>query len=488
MEPNWVDNLPDANYEYMVGIRKPHFDQLRDIIGRSGIHPASGDLALYLIKLKHALPNRLLASMFRCPLADCNSKIDRVRKTLRSEFSYKYIGFNRNSRSFVMTKQTRRDIIHGLNVPKDAVFLIEDGIPYLIPNESDSLPKHLSLESLIVFSSTGHIVDVTGPAILEDINVTSNGRTPGDGSAFDGNGYDDINLNLKYRSEWLQENDVIVSNAITRGLVESFVTNDLNNYNGQNTTNTECLQPFVPKMGNFMDQSELDNLRSWIGAVRAIIRQVKHRIRSFKAIEKPCWQDRLNINSDLMNVCAMINCFQMISIPLCDDTFDPTCSPEYRRWNFSHCKPEGPSLLDEADFRQISKNQVSFPPMSREDIRDHTLQVYQVTRGYGMMRSLSCSNSFDSLNPPNIKDVFIWEPCDYQIMLKVVLSCSQFDSESTTHFWYSIRQNETRIGWMCGCDVGRLGSWCCHHVSTVFKDLGYRYHPFGPPNLAILVH
>lgn len=96
MEPNWIEHLPDANYEYMFGIRKPHFDSLRDALGRSGIY-TSCDLALYLIKLKHGLPNRLLASMFRCPLADCNAKIDGI---IRSEFSYKYIGFNRTSRSF----------------------------------------------------------------------------------------------------------------------------------------------------------------------------------------------------------------------------------------------------------------------------------------------------------------------------------------------------------------------------------------------------
>ena len=275
MEPNWIEHLPDANYEYMFGIRKPHFDSLRDALGRSGIY-TSCDLALYLIKLKHGLPNRLLASMFRCPLADCNAKIDRIRSIIRSEFSYKYIGFNRTSRSFIMTKQTRRDITHGLNVPKDSVFLIEDGIPYLIPNESDSLPKHLSLESIIVFTSTGHIVDVTGPAILEEIrlnNVTnnSNGRAPADGSLFDGNSYEDISINLKYRSEWLQENDVIVSSAVTRGLIESFFLSEFNSNSstiGSSVSSScEFFQPYVPRNDALIDSRELEGFRGWIGLV-----------------------------------------------------------------------------------------------------------------------------------------------------------------------------------------------------------------------------
>lgn len=460
MDCHWIDSLPDSSYEFLFGVRRANFQTLQQYLTGSvfrvnnDLISDASDLALYLIKLKHGLTNRLLSSLFRCPLAELNARLNKIRDGLKNDFASKYVGFSSIDRSNVICKHSRQDLNSVFLIPKENVVLIEDGIPYLIPNDSDSSPPYISMESVIVFTTTGLIVDVVGPVIIEE---------PSDEQP--------IFTSFKQRTEWLHENDLIISNYISRQAVEPYEANSLTN-----------VQRYVPRNDTHLSQFDLDRIRSEVKNVRNLIRVVKNRVRSFKLIEKPNWQDRLHLHTDLIITCAIINLFQRsqpITIPPHHGAAEyETSSPQHntRRWEYKLVKPCGLTDLRQADFKKISTKHIAFPPMSREDVRDHTLEVFQVRRSYGMVKGSGGSSPSSS---SVIRETSIWEPCTDNIIVKVIFEPDHFHTELDTYFWYSLYSDQTDIGWMCTCEVGQLSVWCCHHVATAIQSLGFRFHPYG---------
>ncbi|XP_074594506.1 uncharacterized protein LOC141849893 [Brevipalpus obovatus] len=465
----WIDTVPDINYEYMFGVRKPHFESIRQYLTSSaaiycGHTELTNDLAMYLLKLKHGVANRLLSSLSKCSLAELNTKLNRVRDALRNEFASKMVGFSTIERTSALTKYSRKDLYTALMIPKENAILIEDGISYIIPNDSGSDPPYINMESVIIFTPTGYIVDVVGPVLLEE---------PEDEQP--------IFATFKQRSDWLQENDLIISNSISRKAMEPY----------ENLSATNVSQ-YVPRCDTPITQHKTDIIRYEIKMVRSLIRIVKNRIRSFGLIDKPSWQDRLTLHTDLMNVCAIINYVQRsqpINIPLPhsaittydSSTPDSPSETSKRQWDFEFVPQCSLSELRTTEFKKISVNYVAFPSLSREDVRDHTLEVFQIRRHYGLQVKSNGSSSPSSVAA--IRETSIWEPCSNNLILKTIFDPDHFShSELDTYFWFSV-QNRTNVGWMCTCELGLLGIWCCHHVATVIQDLSSRFQPYAKSSL-----
>jgi len=466
--PCSIDTFPESNYEYTFGVRKPHFDAIRQYLTTSNamycVHgELTNDLAMYLMKLKHGVPNRLLSYFFKCSLSELNTRLNRIRDGLKNEFASKMLGFSTIERTSVLTKFSRKDLYTAFMLPKENAILIEDGISYLIPNDSGSDPPYINMESVIIFSPTGLIVDVIGPVLLEQ---------PEDEQP--------IFATLKQRSDWLQENDLIISNAVSRKAMEP--------YEHHSTTS---VSQFVPRSDVPITQHKTDIIRYEIKIVRSLIRIVKNRIRSFGLVDKPGWLDRLTLHTDLMNVCAIINLVQRsqpINIPLPhsistydSSTPDSPSESSKRQWEFDFIPQCSLSELRTTEFKKISVNYVAFPPLSREDVRDHTLEVFQIRRHYGLVKS-NGSSSPSSLTA--IRETSIWEPCSNNLILKTIFEPDHFShSELDMYFWFAVGQNRTNVGWMCTCELGLLGIWCCHHVASVLQDLSSRFQPYAKSSL-----
>ncbi|XP_069109258.1 uncharacterized protein [Argopecten irradians] len=114
-------------------------------------------------------------------------------------------------------------------------------------------------------------------------------------------------------------------------------------------------------------------------------------------------------------------------------------------------------------YQQV--DEVDFPRLTLDNLRDITLGVYQVKQAPSYTKEHLDSEGYEMMLCQDLPD-----------LLKVKIQ-SRHSKKAVRSLWvqYSSEREEIR-GWYCTCKVGARVVGCCAHVANVLWYLSYKRH------------
>lgn len=168
-------NMQDEDYELLFGVNKTNFDDLFASIKenlRWTIHRSPRNaLAIFLIKLRLDLSQRMIGYLFGLPQPKVSTTIKRVAKLLDENFVPLNLGYKHLSRDEFLKSQDSEFARRLLRVPPGSIILVLDGtyiytqksVDHYVQKKTFSMQKGRNLlKVMMVVTATGYIVDVFG--------------------------------------------------------------------------------------------------------------------------------------------------------------------------------------------------------------------------------------------------------------------------------------------------------------------------------------
>ena len=176
------DAVDDSEYESLCGISKEAFLDMfaciKTRVKSTPVRSVKTSLAIFLIKMKSGMSNKLIATIFNISRSSVKRCISTVRQALPESFVPQNIGFGHVSRKDIIDKHTRQ-LAKTLftDVSDDQAILVLDGTYIYIhksanfkfQRKSFSIHKGRPLvKPMVIVSTTGYFVSVLGPYFAKD--------------------------------------------------------------------------------------------------------------------------------------------------------------------------------------------------------------------------------------------------------------------------------------------------------------------------------
>ena len=212
-------SLDDSDYKILTGLSKDKFEDLTyyvKSIRNTPSRSARTSLAIFLMKLKSGMSNRLLSILLNISKYSIRRAVSSVRKTLAATFVPHFLGFNHISRETVISDHTRplAQTIFG-DISNSQAILVLDGTYIYIQKSNNfhfqrrsySLHKGRPLvKPMVVVTTSGYFVTVVGPYLADSKN--------NDASILNHM----LKSNVEEMKEWVNEEDVFI---VDRGFRDS---------------------------------------------------------------------------------------------------------------------------------------------------------------------------------------------------------------------------------------------------------------------------
>ncbi|XP_045159433.2 uncharacterized protein LOC123524898 [Mercenaria mercenaria] len=135
------DNIRDEDCKHMTGLSSAQFEDLcRHILDKVKSTPSRSprmSVGLFLFKLKSALSNQLLVTIFRIRVSSVRRAVSTVRKALMRSFVPLYLGLKSVTREQIINKHTRPLAKSLFGVDDNSMILVLDGT-YIYIQESNN--------------------------------------------------------------------------------------------------------------------------------------------------------------------------------------------------------------------------------------------------------------------------------------------------------------------------------------------------------------
>ncbi len=169
------DELSDMDYDMLFGLKREHFDLLFGFI-KADLKPSTNRtprnaLAIFLMKLRLGISQRLIGFLFNLPQKKVSSTIARVSDLLFRHFVPKHLGFFHKTREEFIESHDSEFVRKLYNAPEGSVIVILDGTYLYVQKSGDHklqkgtfcLPKGRNLvKIMMVVTATGYIVEASG--------------------------------------------------------------------------------------------------------------------------------------------------------------------------------------------------------------------------------------------------------------------------------------------------------------------------------------
>ncbi|CAG2188196.1 unnamed protein product [Mytilus edulis] len=170
------DNIGETDCKNLTGLSHQQFE---DICLHVLLHIKSTptrtpktSVGLFLIKMKCALSNKLMSTLFKVSISSIRRAINTVRQALMRSFVPLYLGFESITREQIIKDHTRPLAKTLLDADDDNMILVLDGTYIYIQKSNNfsfqrkSFSLHKSrplVKPMVVVSTTGHFVSILGP-------------------------------------------------------------------------------------------------------------------------------------------------------------------------------------------------------------------------------------------------------------------------------------------------------------------------------------
>ena len=368
------DTLSDNDYHTLTGLSKDQFDDLFGYvrtINSTKVRSPRTCLAIYLLKLRSGMSNKVLSSLFGLSKYVIRRSVKAARRSLLVSFVNEHIGFQHVSRETVINEHTRQ-IAKSLFATNDScAILVLDGTYIYIQKSSNfkfqrrsfSLHKHRPLvKPMMIVSTTGYIVSVLGPYLADTKNNDANILTH------------IMKNNIEQIRNWVRKDDVFV---VDRGFRDSIdLLEDLG-------IQTEMPAFFVK--GQKQHNTVEANSSRFVTKIRWVVESANSRIKQWKYLEKTLPNSQIPfIEADVKIVCAICNKFRpSLSVDNTHNTDDLQLAAQMIGMSFTQNQLRDRVARDGLDKRNVKwvkmdGADVTFPKLEEQSLRDITLGVYQL--------------------------------------------------------------------------------------------------------------
>ncbi|XP_069130866.1 uncharacterized protein [Argopecten irradians] len=449
-------SLSDTQYREITGLTKDQFDDLTTFVKTlksNTTRSTRSCLAVFLAKLKTGVPNHILSTIFNLSISQVQRIIHTVRKCLMTSFVPQHLGFGHIDHDVFAEMHTTpiaKELFTSGN--NDAV-LVLDGTYLYIQKSSDyrfqrqsySLHKNRPLvKPMMVVASDGYILSVLGPYLAEygnnDANITKH----------------ILNNNLEEVRSWLRKDDIFIVDRGFRDAVEYLEGIGL-----------KVEMPSYLTKGKKQHTVEEANLSRLVTKVRWVIESVNGRLKQFRLFDKVIPTTFVPHIGDLVRItCAVFNRYRKPLASMDPETQQIAKAMIDRNTNCNRVQTlveENGLLSRRSCYQQV--DEVDFPRLTLDNLRNITLGVYQVKQAPSYTKEHLDSEGYEMMLCQDLPD-----------LLKVKIQ-SRHSKKAVHSLWvqYSSEREEIR-GWYCTCKVGARVVGCCAHVASVLWYLGYKRH------------
>lgn len=474
------ENIDDITFSKWIGFSKTDF---RIILAYT--HQSKPiQLAVFLTKIRHSLPNNLLADIFGISTTSVANYLAVVRDDLLQNLVP--IMINCHSRDTLSNHcttfaRTLFDVQPDqICLAWDATYrLIQKSANYLAQRQFFSMHKKLPLHKVMLgITADGFIAYVFGPyrSNLDDAEIL-----------------DDCLYRYPDKLDILQAGDVFVMDRGFRDVVP-----ELRNNRG--------FRPFTPAMahGRSLTTAEANQSRH-VTKVRYIVEQAFGRLKKrFRFFAVPAHNGALKHDFDLLTIAfSLMNLFHR---PITSDNNDSD-----QILQLMMAKKNSPNLLQTlVEERRLIRQQVSFvrldstehniqtmfPQLSIDELRLISLGSYQIRNSVSYLAEHVQANDgifqiavFDSSQRRSV------QPINYQefgfniqqpLLIKSKLHSRFRGAKEHTQFVLidqSLTGVDAVVGYFCNCECGSRTVGVCSHLMTIIYYLSYAHsHPVHIPN------
>ena len=454
------DTLSDDDYHTLTGISK---DQFNDLVGyvhninNTKLRSPRTCLAIYLLKLRSGMSNKVLSSLFGVSKYIIRRSVKAARRCLRGTFVNENVGFQHITREKVINEHTRT-IAKSLFATNDScAILVLDGTYIYIQKSSNfkfqrrsfSLHKHRPLvKPMMIVSTTGYIVSVLGPYLADNKNNDANILTH------------IMKNNIEQIRNWVHKDDVFVVDRGFRDSVE--LLEDLG---------IQTEMPAFLSKGEKQHNTMEANSSRFVTKIRWVVESANSRIKQWKYLDKTLPNSQIPfIEDDIKIVCALCNKYRPpLSVDNAQNTDDLQLAAQMIGMSFAQNQLRERVVKDGLEKRNVKWEKmdgadVSFPVLKEQSLRDITLGVYQL--------KLAKSYTQEHLDDDGSYEILINSDINGTLHARLQ---SRHTSSLKYQLW--IEHTEDRIvSWYCKCKAGARVVGTCAHVASVLWYLGLARH------------
>ncbi|KAK3097763.1 hypothetical protein FSP39_012967 [Pinctada imbricata] len=455
------DSLTDEDYQNLTGLSRANFDDLMTYVERIKSTKARSPrtcIALLLTKLRTAMSNKLLGTLFNMTKSQVRRAVATGRKALMDKFVPQHLGFQHVSREEVKTKHTRplaRELLAD-DMTSDPVILVLDGtyILYIYIQKSAnfsfqrhtfSMHKHRPLvKPMMVVTTTGYVVSVLGPYLADTRNNDSSILKHM------------LATNAEEMKNWIQEDDIFV---VDRGFRDSDILQELG---------IKMQMPSFLQKGSKQHETE-DSNNSRL--VTKVVESANGRLKSWKYLDRVLPKTQLPyIGYYVRIVCALCNRYRP-PFSRGEEESDVVMAAKMK-----HLSKQSNTLqqrisdegLDKRSHKWVKMNECGhvpeFPTYTEDEIRELTLGVYQV--------KMAKCYSQEHVSEDGVYDILIDNVNDDLLSAKIQ---SRHTSAKQYQCWIGYFDGAVQ-SWYCKCKSGSRVVGCCAHIASVIWYMSYARH------------
>lgn len=475
------DNISDANFFKWIGFSKSNFRQIFAYTRQ--IKPIN--LAVFLCKLRHSLPNHLIGDIFNISTSSVANYIASAREDLLQQLVP--IMINCHSREVLSNHcttiaRTLFDVQSDqICLAWDATYrLIQKSANYLAQRQFFSMHKKLPLHKVMVgITSDGFIAYAFGPyrSNLDDAQIL-----------------DDCLHRYHDQLNILQTGDVFIMDRGFRDVVPELQSDQYG------------FRPFTPAMANGRPLTTTEaNQSRHVTKVRYIVEQAFGRLKKrFKFFAIPAHNGSLKHDFELLTVAfSLMNLFHQ---PITSDNQDSE-----QILQIMMAKKNSPNLLQVlVETRRLIRHQVSFvqldstehqietifPQLTIDELRLISLGSYQIRNSLSYLAEHVQANDgvfqiaiFDSSQRRSVLPILYSEfgiNVHQPLLLKSKLHSRFRGAKEHCQFILvdqSLSGVDAIVGTFCNCECGSRTVGVCSHVMTIIYYLSYGHSfPVHIPN------
>ena len=453
--------IEDDDYTSLLGVSKEHFTILADsmnLIRNSSSRSVRTCLAVFLMKLKTGLPNKVLSILFRLKRHHVQRIIHSARHSLITEFVPKHLGFEHISHAEFCQKHTTtfartlftNDDSQAVVVLDGTYIYIQKSSNYKFQRRSYSMHKHRPLvKPMVIVASDGYILSVLGPYFSDyhnnDAAITKHL----------------FKNNLENVNQWFQTDDVCI---VDRGFRDAVEYLEDQGYNVK--------MPFYLGKGKKQHTTEEANKSRLITKVRWVVESANGRIKQWRFLDKVVPNKLVKYIGDFVKiVCAIINCFRPQTLSI-DASSNEIANEMLRKANMDNelkiYLEQNNLITKRSNYSPIEcADLTDFPELSIDELREITMGVYQI-------KQAPCYTN-EHLTEDGLYELLLFKEAIGIIKVKI----QSRHSKNVTHIlWIQYVKGPVRpiIGWYCTCKIGSRVVGCCAHIASVLWFLGYDRH------------
>ncbi|XP_062596761.1 uncharacterized protein LOC134258244 [Saccostrea cucullata] len=457
-------SLSAEDYRNLTGLTRTQFDDLMlnvEDIKTSKSRSIRTCVAILLMKLRCALDNKMLATLFNMKKWQVRRAVSSARRSLMKDFVPQNLGFGHISRDDVIQKHTRplAQELFSPGMTETPALLVLDGTYIYIQKSNNftffrrsySLHKHRPLvKPMMVVTTSGYIVSVLGPYLADSKNNDAGILTHM------------IERNAEEMRNWLQDGDTFI---VDRGFRDS----------------TDILADIGIRMempsflkGAKQHSTEESNSSRLITKVRWVVESANGRIKRWKYLDRTVSNNQIPFIADYVRIVAAIS--NRYCPPLSTGTDDDQAIAMKMR----HLSQKGNELRElvesegwdrrPSQWKTLDADSVAldFPILSEDEIRNITLGTYQV--------KMARAYTHEHFQEDGAYDILIAEDKPNIIGAKI-----QSRHVSAKKYLCWIRHSEgVIVSWYCKCKAGSRVVGCCAHITSVLWYLSFARHQSKP--------